>query len=277
MANIITSYYKPRPPLSEFVEVFWYWDNPTPTPSIKERLLPMGTVEFVIRLGKNQSCVYDPLDMNRSQKYSGSILSGPHTNFFVLDKSDQDHLIGIHFKPGGAFPFFGVALNELRDHHISFEDLRANDAKDLRCELLDSDTAQEKFQILEKYLLRFTGCLEHHPAVRYALKQFQNVPFSSSISQLADDVNLSQRRFIEVFSQQVGLTPKMFCRIRRFQEVLKLVHQKREVDWLDIVSSCGYFDQAHFIHDFQAFSGINPTVYLNQRTEHFGHVPIDPR
>jgi AraC-like DNA-binding protein len=46
-----------------------------------------------------------------------------------------------------------------------------------------------------------------------------------------------------------------------------------EVDWPEVALSCGYFDQAHFIHDFRAFSGINPTTYLRNRI-HGHHVPI---
>jgi AraC-like DNA-binding protein len=56
--------------------------------------------------------------------------------------------------------------------------------------------------------------------------------------------------------------------------VLQVIHRGDDCDWADLAASCGYFDQAHFIHDFKAFSGINPTTYLAQKTEHLNHVPI---
>jgi AraC-like DNA-binding protein len=62
--------------------------------------------------------------------------------------------------------------------------------------------------------------------------------------------------------------------VRRFQQVLQAIHKGVEVDWVDLAADCGYFDQAHFIHDFKEFSGINPTTYLVQKTEHLNHVPI---
>jgi AraC-like DNA-binding protein len=75
----------------------------------------------------------------------------------------------------------------------------------------------------------------------------------------------------------VGLSPKLFCRVQRFQQVLKIVRREREVDWAEIALGCGYFDQAHFIHDFHAFSGINPSKYLANYKDfprHHNHLPV---
>jgi AraC-like DNA-binding protein len=72
----------------------------------------------------------------------------------------------------------------------------------------------------------------------------------------------------------VGLTPKLFCRVRRFQRVLRRIGTGRPVEWAAVAVDCGYFDQAHFIRDFHAFSGINPSAYLAGRTEHLNHVPL---
>ena len=95
-----------------------------------------------------------------------------------------------------------------------------------------------------------------------------------NLKQMSDKIGFSQRTFIQRFSEAVGLTPKTFCRMHRFQRVLKLIHDAREVDWTDVSLSCGYFDQAHFIHDFRAFAGINPTTYMLHKTEHLNHVPL---
>ncbi|MGH7718113.1 MAG: helix-turn-helix domain-containing protein [Gemmatimonadaceae bacterium] len=76
-----------------------------------------------------------------------------------------------------------------------------------------------------------------------------------------DRVGLSHRRFLDVFTAHVGVTPKVFCRIRRFQRVLQRVHEGGEVEWARVALSCDYYDQAHFIREFQAFSGVNPSTY----------------
>lgn len=95
-----------------------------------------------------------------------------------------------------------------------------------------------------------------------------------AIAEVTDKIGLSWRRFVQVFSEEVGLSPKLFCRVQRFQRVLQIVRRECDVDWAEIALGCGYFDQAHFIHDFKEFSGINPTTYLAARTEHLNHVPI---
>jgi AraC-like DNA-binding protein len=99
-------------------------------------------------------------------------------------------------------------------------------------------------------------------------------PETQKISDVSDRTGLSARRFIDVFRKEVGLTPKLFCRVRRFQRVLRHITAGQKVDWAEIALTCGYFDQAHFIHDFRAFSGINPSSYLADHTSHMNHVPM---
>jgi AraC-like DNA-binding protein len=77
-----------------------------------------------------------------------------------------------------------------------------------------------------------------------------------------------------MFREHVGLTPKLFCRIRRFQDALNRTAGGKRVVWAQLAADCGYFDQAHFVRDFQAFSGINPTAYLLARGEWVNHLPL---
>jgi len=93
------------------------------------------------------------------------------------------------------------------------------------------------------------------------------------VEDVTAQIGLSSRRFIEIFRNQVGLTPKLYCRIRRFQRVLAAIDDASDVDWTGVALKCGYFDQAHFIHDFRAFSGVSPTMYLRHRT-HRNHVAV---
>lgn len=266
--------YKPAPPLSGFVDKLWLYEGYM-QPHAKERLLPTGTFELVINLHEDQSRIYDRDDHDKFQRLRGTLVCGVHSEFFVIDTAAQLAVMGVHFKPGGAFPFLKLPAGELHNQHVSLEDLWGAAANDLREQLLEAKTVELKFRVLERALLaQATRAFARHPAVNFALKEFHCVPHLRTIADLTAQIGLSARRFIQVFNEEVGLTPKLFCRVRRFQQVLHLIQREQQVDWADVALSCGYFDQAHFIRDFQAFSGLNPSAYLTQRSEHLNHVPL---
>ena len=264
--------YVPAPPLSDFVELIWLYEGYR-QPHLKERVLPTGTVELVINLCDDVARVYDREKTDRFQTYPGSLVSGAHSRFFVIDTAEQASVLGVHFKPGGAFPFLGVPAGELQDTHVSLESLWGRRAGELRQRLLETRAPGDKFEILEEALLaQAWRPLERHPAIRFALEEFRT---GRPVTDVVEQIGLSRRHFIELFRDEVGLTPKLFCRVQRFQQVLRLIDAGRRIEWANLAQACGYFDQAHFIHDFRAFSGINPTAYAAQRTEHMNHVPLD--
>jgi AraC-like DNA-binding protein len=265
----------PKPPLNDFVELFWFYDGFPRRTHQKERLMPDGSVELVINLHENQARIYDRHDLEKCERLPGALLSGPHSSFFVIDTAEQDSVIGIHFKPGGAFPFLKLPVEEMQNLHVSLEDLWGIEALLLRERLLEAATPQEKLQLLESCLLaRACKPLERHRAVGCALAMFRNVHTAPAMARISDEIGISSRRLIQLFSTEVGLTPKLFCRVRRFQQALEFINQGREFDWVDLAAGCGYFDQAHFIHDFRAFSGMSPTAYQAAKTAHLNHVPI---
>jgi AraC-like DNA-binding protein len=266
--------YTPHPPLADFVNVFWLYQGSV-LPHAKERLLPTGTVELVINLREDTLRIYDPQDHDQFQRFPGSLVCGPHSEFFVIDTASQDLILGVHFKPGGAFPFFNLPADELHNMHVSLDTLWGGEAGYLRERLLAAATPEAKFSTLEQVLLaQAARPLARHPAVALLLKELQNGSYARPIGNIIEQIGLSRRRFIQLFRAEVGLTPKLFGRVQRFQEVLHRIGSGQPLDWTDTALSCGYFDQAHFIHDFQAFSGLNPTAYLVQRSEHLNHVPL---
>jgi AraC-like DNA-binding protein len=266
--------YIPRPPLSDFVVLLWLYESQG-LPHPKERLLPTGTVELVINLRDEAMRVYDGQNYERFQTFHGSLVCGAHSEFFVIDTASQTSVMGVHFKPGGAFPFFKVPAGELHNLHVSLDSLWGAAAAGLREQLLAAETPAARFRLLEQALLAQAALpLARHPAVAFALKELRNGLHPRPIAEVTDQIGLSSRRFSQVFQEEVGLTPKLFCRVLRFQEVLRRIEHAQQVAWADVALSCGYFDQAHFIHDFRAFSGLNPTTYLARRSEHFNHVPL---
>ena len=106
--------------------------------------------------------------------------------------------------------------------------------------------------------------MERHYAVSTALAAFRRKT-GTAVRDIAKSVGLSQRRFIEVFKAEVGMTPKLFSRVQRFQQARATIHrQVKAADWAGIAMECGYYDQSHLIREFVEFSGLSPAAYLRQ-------------
>jgi AraC-like DNA-binding protein len=184
----------------------------------------------------------------------------------LLETATPFSIIAVHFRPGGAFPFLGVPGTELHNRNETLDALWGSDAASVRDHLWEERTAQRRFTVLEEALLsRARGRFDRVAAVRYALDWFDRANGARPVADIVQRLGLSARRFGELFRSEVGLSPKAFCRIRRFNEVLKRVEGLTDVDWADVALSCGYFDQPHFNHDFRAFAGLTPSAYLRDR------------
>jgi methylphosphotriester-DNA--protein-cysteine methyltransferase len=267
---------KPAPPLSDFIDLFWLCEGYDTTHQ-KERLLPDGTVELVINLREDCIPIFDPHDPERFYTIPGCVVAGPSSEFFIIDTASAVSTIGVHFKPGGAFPFFRVPPAELSNQSVALECLWGAASARLRERLLMASTAEQKFRVLEACLLeQLAKPLERHPAVHFALQQFCRSQCPRAVSDVAGAVGFSHRHFIQLFSNEVGLSPKLFARVRRFQNVVRTTQPMSEVDCVRVALDCGYYDQAHFNHDFSSFAGITPMQYLERRTAHVNHVPMKP-
>ena len=264
----------PSPALASFIRCFWYWEG-APQPHVRERLLPNGEASIVFNLRDEEMRLYDAGDPRRFVSCGLAGLTGARTHCFAIDTASEDRVVGIQFWPGGTFPFFREPAGEVANRSMPLEDLWRGAAGEIREQLLAASSADAKFAVLERALIeQLVRGLELHPAIEYARGHICRAPQVATVSGVMESIGLSQRRFIELFREQVGLTPKAFCRVRRFQRVLQAVHRRKSVDWAQVALDGGYYDQAHFIHDFLGFSGLTPAAYLALATEHLNHVPI---
>lgn len=250
------------PPLGDFVDYLWLLrDAP---PHARERIVPSGTLELVINLREDEIRIYDPTQSDRCRRFSGGVVSGAYRDFFVIDTQEHAEIIGVHFRPGGASPFLGVPASELSDRHVDLDALWGRAAVELRERLCEAATPGERFRLLEDALLAYLyRPVRRRSAVRVALDHLGST--DAAIREVADHVRLSHRHFIEVFAEEIGMTPKLFSRVRRFQRAIALARRAPTVDWARLAADCGYCDQSHMIRDFVAFSGFTPTDYLRRR------------
>jgi AraC-like DNA-binding protein len=264
----------PTPPLDRYVERLWLCSD---TPQVaRERIVPSGTMELVINLCEDEIRVYDAVRSDRCLRRPGGVISGPYHSFFVIDPRQHAAIIGVHFRPGGAYPFLGIPAHELADTHLDLADVWGAAAVRLRDCLCAASSSGERFSLLEAALLsRLRAAWEPHWAVRAALESFEREEGAVRVRDLARYLGLSQRRLIQVFAAEVGLTPKQYGRVRRFQRVRELSGSMVAPDWAELSCACGYADQSHLIRDFQAFAGHSPAAYQRRASEQLlpNHVP----
>ena len=97
-----------------------------------------------------------------------------------------------------------------------------------------------------------------------------------SVREVARTTGWSERRFSQVFREQVGLPPKVWFRLQRFQRAVKQLHAGADVPWARLAIDCGFYDQSHFANEFRAFSGVDITTYSARRTRWANHIVADP-
>src|SRR5262245_58709254 len=260
----------PGEPLAQFIHWFWFYEDFQPLHR-REHVLPDGSFELVINLREETRKLFDRDDGMRYSSFRRGWLSGAHSGYIVIDAMPDSSMIGVHFKPGGAAPFLRLPADKLHDGVVELDAIWGGDARDLRERLLAACGPKLKFRLLEDFLLdRLTPeRLDDTPQRRisWALDRFQREPQVPTIRAVVDKLGISHKHFIQHFRHRVGMTPKLFCRIRRFQQVLSKINSRGSIEWADIACDCGYSDQPHFVHDFQAFAGLNPTAYLSHRLD----------
>jgi AraC-like DNA-binding protein len=246
--------YRPAPPLADFVEYMWaLHDAPA---HATERIVPSGTLELVVNLHEDALRIYEPTS-DSWRRYSGAVVSGAYRRFFVIDSRDHASIVGVHFRPGAAWAFLGVPPGELADRHVDLTMLWGRPALELRERLCAGPTSTERFALLDGALCsRLVDRRPGHPAVPFALGQLARP--GVTVGEVASEVDLSRRRFIQVFTAEVGMTPKRLSRVFRFQRVSELARRVDAPDWGRLAPACGYFDQSHLINDVSEFTGTSP-------------------
>jgi AraC-like DNA-binding protein len=166
-------------------------------------------------------------------------------------------------------------LSDLENAHVGLDQVWGPAGIELHERLIEAPTMAARFSILENFLLsRPWSTVRRHPSVAAALAAIEDNP-SIRMADIRDLVGMSTKRLIALFRAEVGLSPKAYARIRRFQAALRLLGTGTA--GARVAADVGYFDQAHFVREFRSFIGMTPTQYAEQRILLPSHVPVAER
>jgi AraC-like DNA-binding protein len=169
-------------------------------------------------------------------------------------------LVVVVFRPGGGYPFFGVPLGRLADEAVPLDALWGPAAAQLVDRLVAAQGDRATAAIVEQALLDRLRSCPYEPAAAVSARAAVRLLDAGwpSIAGLADELGVSERNLRRSFEATVGVTPKTYARIARFQRAL--VHQRQTARWSDVARHAGYFDQAHMIAEFHDLAGGAPTA-----------------
>lgn len=243
-------------PLSSVVECIWHHEGISVIHG-RENVLPDGRFQIVLNLDAGNGAV-----------------CGLRSQHVVIDPARIPWMMGVAFRPGGALGFLRPSALEFWNRSVALDLVWGSQATSMIDQLRDAGSAHKRLRILEAALTDRMRRSERaiHPAVDYALQVFNNAPSVSTVAGVSLDIGWSRRWFSQAFGEQVGMTPKRYCRLMRFRKVVRQIASDQPVDWVDVALSGGFCDQAHLVHEFRAFCGLSPERYLKAEHPFPNHV-----
>ena len=268
----------PAAPLNGFIRVLWY-AQAREVAHRRERVLPTGSVQVILNLERD--FLLDCPEGASDRRMPPALVVGARSAYEIIDSSDMADLIGIVFAPGGFSAFAADAVDLFSNRSVDLEDAWGASVRHLRDRLRELPGPRERLRCLESFLVeRFAPRLTRHGPWRsseidFAVRAFGSAPGIATVRDVARRTGWSERRFSQVFREEVGLSPKTWCRVQRFQRAVRQLHAGADVPWAEMALDCGFYDQSHFANEFRAFSGIDATTYSARRTQWANHIVAD--
>lgn len=251
----------PDLPLTPYIECVWHYECAVPS-QYKERVLPDGRFHLMLNLEAGVAAV-----------------AGLRSHHVVVDAAQKCSVMGAVFRPGAARAFLTAPAIDFCDRAIPLDLIWGRLANQLLDRLREVRRPDARLRIMEEALINRMGTfrekhLPMHPIMAYALHAFGNAPHIHTVAGVSREIGWSRRWLSHAFAEQVGMTPKRYCRLIRFRHVMQEIASQRHVDWVGIALAGGFCDQAHLVHEFRAFSGLSPEMFLKSERPFPNHVRI---
>jgi AraC-like DNA-binding protein len=226
-----------------------------------ERVYPNGNVTLVFHYGSPSK-----LKKRNSIEYieSNLVICGQQSSYYDLSLSGRTSMILIVFKPHGVKSFFNLPISELLNENLPLQDLIENEAPELEDKLLNSKNNNQRIIYLENFLLKRLILDKDFERVEHAIKMIENSKGQIKTQNIAQEVCLGIKQFERIFSKYVGVNPKKYTSIIRFQNVIKMKREFKELNMTQLAFDNEYYDQSHFIHDFKNLTDLTPRAFFKE-------------
>jgi AraC-like DNA-binding protein len=220
-----------------------------------QTIFPDGRMEMVFQLGDSFSEIGTG---GTATRQPARLLVGQMRRHVTVASGERVRSFGIRFHPGGAYPLFRFSQGDVEDRISALDDIHPVLSRQLARAM---ESGSEPLQAVERILMKFLATFEEAPAVSAALDKIVGSGGQATVRTMAADAGVSRRHLERIFRERVGMGPKTFARVVRFQRVLNSPAK----NWAAVAADAGYFDQAHLARDFQQFTGETPSAWARRR------------
>jgi AraC-like DNA-binding protein len=261
---------KPSPSVSRFVEFFWMLEDCSPA-IIPQRILPDGRPVLILNFGSPFESCTQGIWKSQPQCFFVGQITGP----LLLRPSGPAAMLGIQFRPHGAAMLLKMPMFELTDSALALETLSHQLFHELDS-LREFASPARALTNLDSILHRFAeqSCVNDQ-LVSYAVNDIERSGGLIGIPEVANRLGLSTRQLQRRFKDSVGISPKLFGRMQRFQRVFRAM-ETDGLGWVNVAANSGYYDQAHLIRDFREFAGKPPSGLLDVEVDLARHFLEEP-
>jgi AraC-like DNA-binding protein len=251
-----------KPPYSEHLGTLYYLHLPHRPGLSLRRVIAMASpsVDVLINLGDPFviETFWDAVQVNR-----GAYLAGPRPATAFIRREGELTLLAARFKHGSAAPLLPYPVKELEQRIVPLATVWPDTAAAL-ARIEDRQTAVPVLvDILESALAQLLAKARRpDPMVRKAVKLIAQHQGDLEVSAMAAQLGVSRQTVKHKFDQNVGVSPKLFGKLRRFQSVLRRLTDDTKVNWTQLAKESGYYDQAHLTREFNHFTGFSPQKFV---------------
>ncbi|HKP70295.1 MAG TPA: helix-turn-helix domain-containing protein [Pyrinomonadaceae bacterium] len=252
---------RPTSDLCQIVKCYWALEYDKQHGSQPELVLPDGCPEIVFNLSDRFLRVHS----DSEERQPGTLFAGQMSRSIMLRPSGSVKLFGVRLQPAGASSLVNFPVSEITDAIVGFDDACGREGRELEERLNLATTFEERIWIFEAWVrTKRSQTVNRDQLASEASLLIAEGRGSHSISTIANRIGVSERRLERHFKHRIGISPKTFSRIVRFQAVVRSVQNDMTVDVLETALDLGYYDQSHLIRDFREFSGITPQAFFER-------------
>lgn len=174
-------------------------------------------------------------------------------------------LIQVVFQPGGLYRMTGIPTIDLNNKYFDAAAVLGNEIKEVNEHLANIEDFQKMIPVIEEFLLSLVrkSTYEIRPVDKVGMVMLDNIN-KYSLDWLAKESCLSSKQLERNFNERIGINPKYFARIIKFDKAFRMKNAFPDRDWLSIAIDCGYYDYQHLVRDYKEFTGMTPVNFYMQ-------------